>query len=175
MRDRADCEAWIRLLGLVAVKRKWRILSYCLLKNHFHVVLRDLEGALSDGMRELNGVYARRTNERWGLDAHLFRNRFWSKTLDDDEYLLGALRYSDRNAVEAGLCDRACDWPWGSYAAVVGKRDPPPWLAVEDVLALFGRDRRTAIRRYRDFVEADEPADAPAESDGARMRRISRG
>lgn len=154
--DDIDREAWVSLLGRVTVKYGWRVLAFCLMMNHFHVVLRDLECTLSAGMRELNGVYARRTNARRDRDAHLFRNRFWSRTIETDAYLRGGLRYVDRNPVEEGLCERPSDWRWGSHAFVIGIRPAPMWLAVEDVLVMFGRDRRTAIRRYREFVEADE-------------------
>lgn len=165
--DDIDRSSWVRLLGRVAVKHRWRILAFCLMTNHFHLVLRDPECTLSAGMRELNSVHARRTNARRDRDAHLFRNRFWSRSILTDEYMRGALRYVDRNPVEEGMCERPCDWPWSSHAYVVGKRpSPPAWLALEDVLSMFGRDRKTAIERYRAFVEADtSPTDIVPWSD----------
>jgi REP element-mobilizing transposase RayT len=160
--DVADRERWLRLLDRVATRHGWRVLAYCLMTNHYHLVLRDPGCTLSAGMRELNSVFSRATNARHGRDAHLFRNRFWSRLVDTDEYLLTALRYNDRNPVDEGLCDRPSDWPWSSHRAIVGLREAPPWLAADDVLRLFGRDRRTAIRRYRDYVERDVRADMSA-------------
>ena len=151
--DDADREAWLWRLGKVATKAGWRVLAWCLMGNHFHLVLRDPECTLSDGMRVLNGAFARRTNARHGRDAHLYKNRFWSRLIETDDYLLTVLRYNDLNPVEEGLCELPADWPGSSHGCIVGERPAPPWLAVDEVLRLFGRERSQAIARYRGFVE----------------------
>jgi putative transposase len=160
--DDEDREGWERLLSRVSRRREWDVLAYAEMTNHFHLIVRVPDQSLSAGMQELNGVYSRRTNARRGRSAHLFKNRFWSKPVNTQEYLFGALEYVDLNAYVEDMCEHPSEWRWGSYSAIAGYRHPPPFLAVGEVLGLFHRDPATAVRLYREFVE-----DAMARADKA--------
>jgi REP-associated tyrosine transposase len=152
--DWIDVEYLVAELGRVATKYEWEVWSWCLMTNHFHVVVRSPEGALSLGMQELNGNHSRRTNHRHGRSGHLFQNRFFSCAVDSDAYAVSSNVYVVWNPVKAGLCKTPADWPACSYRATVGLEPAPPWLAVDAVLALFGRDKETAIRRYAEYVHS---------------------
>jgi putative transposase len=100
-RDELDHERWEELLGRVAARFGWLVLSYCEMPNHFHLVLRTPEDTLSCGMQRLNALYSRKTNARHGREAHLFRQRFRSKTIESREQLIWNIRYGDLNPVVA--------------------------------------------------------------------------
>jgi putative transposase len=155
----ADRQMFLRLLGIVTVKYSWSVLAYCLMTNHYHLVLRIADGGLSAGMQWLNGTCSRITNQRHGRSAHLFRNRFSSKLIESDEYLLVACRYVVLNPVRAGLCAHPEEWPWSSYRATAGLEARPGFLADGELLRRFAPSLPEARRRYVAFV-ADGLAEA---------------
>ncbi len=130
----------------------WIVLAYCLMTNHFHLVVQVPLCGLSEGMRLLNGGFARRMNARHGRVGHLFQNRFFANQIKRDAHLLEACRYVVLNPVRAGLCERPEEWPWSSYRACAGLELAPPFLAVDALLGLFGTRPRQARREYRVFV-----------------------
>jgi len=152
--DGIDVELFVAELGRIATKHCWEVWSWCLMTNHFHLVVRSPDSALSAGMQELNGNHSRRTNHRHGRCGHLFQNRFFSVVVASDSYATNSNIYVVRNPVKAGLCTSPVDWPWCSYRATVGLEPAPAWLAVDAVLGLFGRDREEAIRSYVDAAHS---------------------
>jgi putative transposase len=150
--DDDDRVEFLGILGDVARRWEWIVLTYCLMPNHFHLVLHVPQCGLSEGMQYLNGGYARRTNARYGRTGHLFRNRFWSKFIDNDSQLLETIRYVVLNPVRAGLCSRPELWRWSSHRACAGLDETPAFLAVDYVHGFFGRRRADACLAYRRFV-----------------------
>lgn len=152
--DHIDREAFVFRLELVAEKYNWRILAHCLLGTHYHLVIRVPDGGLSAGMQELNRGYSWRTNQRYGRQMHLFRQRFWSAEIETESHLLEATRYTVLNPVKAGLCELPEEWLWSSYRATAGLSSPPPFLAAQELLATFDLDPARSRRRYVEFVRA---------------------
>ncbi|HXV35106.1 MAG TPA: transposase [Gaiellaceae bacterium] len=145
----------VRFLGLLeAVSRKasWTVHAYCLMQNHYHLVVEIGEPTLSSGLQRLNGAYAQAFNRRHGYIGHLFQGRFHSVRVETDPHLLELARYLPLNPVRARLCDDPADWPWSSYRATLGIGRPAPFLAVDRVLGLFALDRRRAREAFRAFV-----------------------
>jgi REP element-mobilizing transposase RayT len=156
--DSHDREHFLQMLEALRRKRGWVGLGYCLMPNHYHLVLEMPAGDLSSGMQWLNGRYAQDFNQRHGVDGHLFQGRFYSGQVEGDGHLLELSRYLAWNPVVAGLCRRPQDWQWGSYRAVAGyARSAPKFFDVRTVRELFGRSPQTARNRFRAFVD-----DAPA-------------
>jgi hypothetical protein len=120
--------------------------------NHFHLVVQVPLCGLSEGMRLLNGGFARRMNARHGRVGHLFQNRFGAKAIKDDSHLREACRYIVLNPVRAGMCERPEQWRWSSYRACAGLALAPSFLAVDALLGLFARRPRRARKEYRTFV-----------------------
>jgi putative transposase len=111
--DRLD---FLQLLRSTAARYDWRCHAHCLMGTHYHLVLAASRERLSDGMRRLNGAYARRFNKRHGRRGHLFDERFASFAIESDRHLGAAIDYVRQNPVRAGLCEDARDWPWTTAA-----------------------------------------------------------
>ena len=172
VRDPVDKAAFRAELHRVAVKYEWDVWAWCLLSNHFHIVLRTPKLGLSEGMQELNGNHARRMNRRYDRTGHLVRNRFFSVALETEAHLVAAILYVARNPVRAGLCASPAAWPDGGYRATAGLEPAPPWLAVASVRALFGEDHQRAVATYRDFVHAGH---LPVSDTVEEVSRVGRG
>jgi putative transposase len=154
--DGVDCAMWERLLARVVRECSWEVLAFCLLTNHFHLLLRLPLGELSDGMRELNGVYARQFNQRHRRSNHLFGRRFWSTRITTRAHLLASARYSDWNPVRCGLAAAPADYRWSSHAAVAGLVHSPSFLAVGALLGLFSPDPAAGRAAYLEWVAAGQ-------------------
>jgi putative transposase len=151
-RDAADWMEFLRLLAKVSVRHRWEGWAYCLMGNHFHLVLQPPHLGLSEGMQILNAGYAVRTDRRYGRSGHLVQNRFYSHEVESEDHLLELCRYVVLNPVRAGLCHSPADWPWSSYRATAGFEPPHPFLVTDGLLDFFGTRQRAAQRSYRDFV-----------------------
>lgn len=128
-------------------------LAYCLMSNHYHLMLETRDGGLSQAMRALNGRYATRFNRRYERDAHLFKNRFGATPQLTQSQLLWTLRYIAMNPVENGLCGSPDDWRWSSYRASAGIEPPPSFLDVNRLWSFFGNPAERAVSRYRAAVQ----------------------
>ena len=159
-RDAADRERFLEILRLTAERYCWLALAYCLMGNHYHLLVETPKANLAKGMRQLNGVYAQSFNRRHGRDGHLFQGRYGARLVQADEHLLGAVRYIVRNPLRAGICTRLDDWPWSSHAATIGKR-PPGFLALERLLSFLGESRPSARASYLALVESEEKPPRP--------------
>ncbi len=130
----------------------WICHAFCLITNHYHLVIETVEANLSHGMRQLNGVYTQASNRRHSRLGHLFQGRFKAILVDQDAYLLELSRYVLLNPVRARMVVRPEDWPWSSYRAMTGEAPVPTWLAVDGLLSQFGSDRAEGCEYYRQFV-----------------------
>ena len=150
----ADRQRWLDLLGEVCVRHNWLCHAYCLMDNHFHIVIETVDGNLSAGMRQLNGVYTQWHNRTHGRVGHVFQGRFKAIIVQRESYLLELARYVVLNPVRAGMCAAPEQWPWSSYLAMVGKAHRPNWLHTEWLLAQFGNQYAKAVAAYIDHVRA---------------------
>jgi putative transposase len=149
--DAFDWASMLELLADVVERFGWRCHTYCLMSNHYHLVIETPEPNLSRGMQRLNCIYAKRFNARYGFSGHAFEARFHSDAVESDAHLLGTLRYVVLNPVRAGIVGHPADWPWSSYRCFAGLAPRPSFL-VTDHLAYFGRVPETACRGFRAFV-----------------------
>jgi len=174
--DDFERHVFLKLLALATSRFHWTCHSYCLMSNHYHLLIRIEVGGLSAGMQLLNGSFAAFSNGRHGWRGqHLFRNRFWCELIEDEQHLLETARYIVLNPVRAGLCDAPEDWPWSSYRACAGLDFAPSFLAVTEHLGLFGGSPAVARRSYRQFVRDGIGAGRPGvrHRDGAVTARRS--
>lgn len=151
------------LARLEAALRTYQLacIAYCLMGNHYHVVVQTPDERLSRALQELHTGYSREFNQIHERSAHLFRNRFGARLVESDSDLLGVCRYLAYNPVEAGFCEEPVDWPWGSYRASVGVDPPPPFLVESPLRDAVGGGAGWR-ERYREFVESVEIAPTPS-------------
>lgn len=159
-RDTADRNCFLEILRATVERFRWRCLAYCLMTNHYHLLVRTPEPNLARGMRDLNGVYAQAFNRRHGRDGHLFQGHYRALLIESDEHLLASIAYVVRNPVRARLCQTPSGWGWSSQRAALGDR-PPGMFALDELLGYFAPTREQARTRYRALTES-EAADDPA-------------
>lgn len=135
-----------------AVKRQWACHAFCLMGNHYHLLLQAPEGDLSAGMRAIGLGYAKVFNHVYERVGHVFQSRFRAVAVERDEHVLELARYIALNPVRAGLVRRPEDWRWSSYAVAVNGGWAPEGLKSEWFVNRFGG--RDGLRR---FVEAGIP------------------
>lgn len=158
--DDSDRQTYLSTVGEALDRFDACALSYCLMDNHYHLILHTRRANLSMLMRHINGVYTQAYNRRHRKVGHLFQGRFKAILVDRDAYLLEVCRYVDLNPVRAHMVPYPSDWPWSSYRAHVGSQLPQPWLDTPSVHGyLLGhdvatsRDARRAALRYEKLVE----------------------
>jgi REP element-mobilizing transposase RayT len=160
--DAADRFRFLDRLEEVVVGFSWLVHAYCLMPNHYHLLVQTPEPNLSRGMHRLNGLVAQAFNRRHEVDGHLFQGRFKSPLVESDAQLVELARYVVLNPVRARLCTDPAEWRWSSYRATAGLEPKPPLLTLDLVLGYFGPDRETAQRAYGAFVRAALERHAPA-------------
>ena len=132
-----------------------RCVSYCLLWNHYHLLLVPNRHRISRLMQQLNSTYCQRFNRRHGRVGHVLQGRFGCRIVEDGAYARTVVRYLALNPVAAGVAAKPEDWPWSSYRFSLGLEEPPAVLSLEHVWAAFGTtDCAVGRARLADFVAA---------------------
>ena len=147
----ADRACFEDVLGATSERFRVEVHAWCLMANHYHLMVRTPEGNLGRAMRHLNGVYTQHFNRRHGRDGALFRGRYKAVLVEAQAYWTHLSRYVHRNPLEAGAVAELSAYPWSSYPAYVGKAARPKWLVTDAVLERFGDGAA-----YRRFVEDPE-------------------
>ncbi len=150
--DNQDRLSFLDVLAGVVKRYRWLCHAYCLMGNHYHLLVETQEANLSMGMRQLNGVYTQRYNRRHKKCGHVFQGRFKAIALDKDSYLLELCRYVVLNPVRAKMVKNVEEWQWSSYRASVAMIKPPDYLTTDWILGLFSSKRGIARRKYQSFV-----------------------
>ena len=159
--DDQDRRMFLATLQQVVGRFNWVCHAWCLMDNHYHLLIQTPDGNLSRGMRQLNGVFTQASNRRHGRVGHLFQGRFKAILVDRDAYLLELSRYVVLNPVRAGMTNDPADWPWSSYRVTAGLEPAAPWLALDGLLGMFDGKRDVAKRRYIKFVSEGIEAGSP--------------
>jgi putative transposase len=115
-----DKSLLLDLVSREAVARHWSCHAFCLMTNHFHLLLQTPQGDLATGMQRVGTCFAQEYNRAYEARGHVFHGRFQSIRVEDDEYAVDLARYLAMNPVEAGLCAAPEEWPWSSYAVTLG-------------------------------------------------------
>jgi REP element-mobilizing transposase RayT len=163
-RDEADRQLYVRLLAVAVERMGWRLIAYCLMGNHVHLIVETTEGNLGAGMQYLHSRYAMAFNKRYGRIGHLFHRPYGSTVIEDDVHACMTVRYVARNPVEAGLCDRPEDWAWSSVRATLEGR-APAWVDVErlhDFFAWLGGDPADTYAQMVDGARNNGTVTPPA-------------
>jgi len=149
---RSDREAFLEILTQVVERYGWICHAYCLMTNHYHLLIETPNANLSRGMRHLNGVYTQWVNRQMKRAGHIFQGRFKSILIEKDSHLLELARYIVLNPVRAKMVRSPREWRWSSYRATAGQTAVPDFLTVTWILEQFGDTRSGRIAAYRKFV-----------------------
>ena len=148
----ADRALFLDVLADVTGHFNWTVHAYCLMGNHYHLLVETPDGNLARGMRQLNGVYTQRFNRRHQRVWHVFQGRYKAIIVQKESYLLELARYIVLNPVRARMVRSAWERPWSSYRATAALADAPPWLMTDWILCTFSAQRSAAIEQYQAFV-----------------------
>ena len=148
----ADRQLFLDALAGVVGRYGWICHAYCLMANHYHLLVETPKPNLSLGMRQLNGIYTQAFNRRHQRVGHLFQGRFKAILVQKESYLLELCRYVVLNPIRVKGHARTGTWKWSSYRATAGLASGPDFLTTDWVLGQFGKNRAQAQKRYRDFV-----------------------
>jgi len=154
-KDDADRNIFLDILYKVNKRYNWICYGYCLMDNHYHLVIETPDGNLSRGMRQLNGVYTQIFNKRHERVGHIFQGRYKAILIQKESHLLEVCRYVVLNPVRAKAAKSIEDWKWSSYRATAGKDKSHPCLTTDWILGQFAKQKKTAEKKYKEFVEAE--------------------
>jgi REP element-mobilizing transposase RayT len=165
--DDQDNRKFLELLGKTIEHFHWICHAFCLMVNHYHLMIETPEANLSKGMHHLNASFCQAHNKRYDTVGHLFQGRFKSIVVDRESYLLELARYVVLNPVRAGMAARPEDWPWSSYRATAGlpalqkAARASDFLSTTWLLGQFGPGETAARRHYCEFVSSGIGQDSP--------------
>ena len=157
-------EKYLAIFANACNRFDWYCHAYCLMTNHYHLLIETNTPTLSKGMKYLNGSYTQYFN-RWNQRVgHVFQGRYKAILVQKENYLLELSRYIVLNPVRARMVRNAVDWPWSSYRATAGYKQDEPCLTTDWLLSAFATNKKEAQQHYRLFVQEGKNQPSPWES-----------
>jgi putative transposase len=153
-KSQRDREKFLSYLASASERYQAVIHVFCMLGNHYHLLMETPKGNLSQIMRHINGAYTTYINVKRNRSGHLFQGRYKAILVEKDEYAKELSRYIHLNPVRAGIVERPEKYPWSSYRYYIGLEKKPDWLVTDFILSYFGKRVSKAQKRYREFVKA---------------------
>lgn len=163
-RNDVDRTEFLKILNLTTNRFNWYCHAYCLMDNHYHLLIETNSPTLSKGMKYLNGTYTQFFNRSHKRVGHLYQGRFKGILVEKESYLLELSRYIVLNPVRARMVRAAKDWPWSSYQATAGISSAHLCLTTDWLLATFGKQRKQAQQHYRNFIQQGKNQPSPWEN-----------
>ncbi len=152
-----DYLGFIDLLEEITEVFNVKVAAYCLMSNHYHLLIQTPDANLSRAMRHLNGVYTQRYNKKHNCDGQLFRGRYKSIIIEADSYALELIRYIHRNPLEAGLVDNLQKYQWSTHKIYLSDSKKWKWLYKDYILKQFSKSKPESIKLYKQFVLKETP------------------
>lgn len=153
--DKKDYQMFIDLMMEISEMWNVNIAAYCLMTNHYHILLQTPNGNISRCMRHLNGVYTQRYNRRYKLDGQLFRGRYKSILVGNDEHLIQIVRYIHKNPVKAGRVKEMSQYKWSSYNGYLSNSDKWKWLYKGLIVSMIAPQEQGRLKTLKEFMQQD--------------------
>jgi putative transposase len=150
--NNSDRVRFLKTLEKAVAASRWECYAFCLMDNHYHLVVHTPESTLANGMKYLNGVYTQWFNSKYGRVGHLLQGRFYSKFIEQEAHLMAMVRYIVQNPIRSGISADITGWEWSSYAATSGAAPCPDFLDIDFFLGLFSDNMAAARSAYREYV-----------------------
>jgi REP element-mobilizing transposase RayT len=154
--DKIDYDGFIELLKDTSEMWNLRIAAYCLMPNHYHLLVQTPDSNISRCMRHIDGVYTQRFNRHHQCDGPLFRGRYKSILIEAEYYLLQLVRYIHRNPLKSGLTDHLDRYKWSSHRGYISKAEKWNWLHKNHVLSMLSKTKYNRLKIYRQFVSVED-------------------
>ena len=154
-------EHFIKILGDVCQRYNWVCHAYCLMSNHYHLLIETPDANLSKGMRQLNGVYSQAYNRANDRVEHVFQDRYKTIMVEKQAYLLELARYVVLNPVRARMVRSVNQWRWSCNRATTGQALKPEWLNTDWLLSSFSKRKGQAVTLYKAFVAEGQGQASP--------------
>jgi len=159
-KDKKDYQNFIEIFSDVIDQYNWQCYAYCLMPNHYHLLIKTIDPNLSMGMRQLNGRYTQKFNIKNKRFGHLFQGRYKSILVEEDIYRHQLIRYITFNPIRAKLVNNLKDWQWNSYLEVMGMKKLTGCVSAKYVLNLFNQNNDQSIENYHKYIYANEENEA---------------
>lgn len=156
-------KTFLSLLDNTCKRHNWYCHAYCLMSNHYHLLIETNTASLSKGMKLLNGTYTQYFNRENKRVGHVFQGRYKAILVQKESYLLELSRYIVLNPVRARMIRTVKDWPWSSYRSTAGFSEIEPCLTIDWILSVFSKTKKKAQERYRIFVQEGKNQPSPWE------------
>ncbi|WDU82649.1 transposase [Caloramator sp. Dgby_cultured_2] len=158
----ADKKFFIIQLRDYLIKFDYEVLAYCIMSNHYHLMIKCNETPLSKVMYNINNVYSKYYNDKHGRRGHVFENRYNAKIVEDETYLYWLFRYISRNPIRAGIVEKAEDYPWSSFK--IYKYNIESFISKDTLLNMISDDKKQAIRFLVNITQ-EKGDDSSSEND----------
>lgn len=160
-RDDKDRTLFLSVLADALSRFSWLCHTYCLMDNHYHLLIEMPLANLSLGMRHLNGTYAQSFNLKYKRVGHLFQARFKAILVEKEAHLLELSCHVILNPVRAKIVKNPKDWKWSNYRSMAGLESVPAFLTTDWILSQFGRNKAKARMAYLSFIEEKIDTECP--------------
>jgi len=147
-----DRKHFVTVLAATCVTFNWCCHAYCLMDNHYHLLIETLEANLAAGMRNLNGIYTQDFNYHHNTVGHLLQGRYKAILIEEETYLQEVTRYIVLNPVRAKLVHKPERWKWSNFRATSGLITAPDFLDINTTLQKFSKTKTKAQQKYHEFV-----------------------
>lgn len=148
--DNKDRQKYISIMTKYKDICQYDLYGYCLMRNHVHLLIKECAQTVSQVMRRIGTSYAYWYNLKYERSGHLFQGRFKSEAVEDDRYLLVALRYIHQNPLKAGLVETPAGYQWSSYSDYINPKNT--LTDVNFILNIFNSDESKAVANFIDFM-----------------------
>ncbi|MGI6307679.1 MAG: transposase [Dethiobacteria bacterium] len=151
--DNKDKQKYISIMSKYKDICQYELYGYCLMSNHVHLLIKECEQTVSQVMRRIGTSYVYWHNVKYERSGHLFQGRFKSESVEDDKYLLVALRYIHQNPIKAGLVEALADYRWSSYSEYINQKNT--LTDINFVLSILNPDQSKAVEIFKEFTAQD--------------------
>lgn len=158
-----DRKEFLSILNRVVDRYKWICHAYCLMDNHYHLLIETPDGNLSEGMRQLNGIYTQKYNWLHNKTGHVFQGRYKAILVEKESYLLELCRYVVLNPVRVKMVTKPDEWQWSSYRHTAGIVKLPEYVSADWIIGLFSNNKKEGQKLYRRFVKNGIDTSSPWE------------
>lgn len=156
LKDDQDNEKFLDILQKMNDNCEYETYAYCLMKNHIHLLIKEVNDSISRSMKRIGVSYSYYFNKKYQRVGHVFQDRYRSESIENERYLLACLRYIHNNPVKAKLVENPYEYRWSSYKEYVYDNSESAVVNSRFILEFFSKDKKEAIKAFQNFSLSEE-------------------